>query len=169
MIYRSRILDRQMQETLDKYLIRDTFDLLEDEPLAEAKATEFSLGVIGSSSAKFWNRETITEILNPLISEFDKLPTIMNIPTDGTTSILLQVWAERQGIKCAPIEADWIRLGRSARALRDSRIIKESSHLVFFVGSRSDYYEKMAIREAKKGKTVYTIDGKTRELVQWVL
>jgi len=160
---------QEMQETLDKYLIRDTFDLLEDEPLAEPKATEFSLGVIGSSSAKFWNRETITEILNPLISEFDKLPTIMNIPTDGTTSILLQVWAERQGIKCAPIEADWIRLGRSARALRDSRIIKESSHLVFFVGSRSDYYEKMAIREAKKGKTVYTIDGKTRELVQWVL
>jgi hypothetical protein len=40
---------------------------------------------------------------------------------------------------------------------------------VFFVGSRSDYYEKMAIREAKKGKTVYTIDGSTKELVKWVL
>ena len=160
---------------MDKYLIKkSTFEILGDSEVCEATVSEqeavaFTLGVLGSSSAAYWNRDTITDILNPLIGEEDKIPTMLNIPTDGTTSILLQIWAERQGVKCAPIDSDWIRLGRRARALRDARIVKESTHLLFFVGTKSDYYEKMAMREAKKGKIVYTIDGKTKELVRWVL
>jgi hypothetical protein len=161
---------------MDKYLIKkSTFEILGDsevcEPSNEKKVEggEFTLGVLGSSSAGYWNRDTITDILNPLIGEEEKIPSLLNIPTDGTTSILLQIWAERQGVKCAPVDSDWIRLGRRARALRDARIVKESTHLLFFVGTKSDYYEKMAMREAKKGKIVYTIDGKTKELVRWVL
>jgi len=154
---------------MDKYL--STFELLEEPKEPEVKPTTdgFVLGVLGSSSAAYWNRETITDILNPVIGDQDKIPTLLHIPTDGSTSLLIQIWAEKHSIKCAPINADWIRLGPRARAMRDARIIKESTHLVFFVGSRSDYYEKMAIREAKKGKTVYTIDGSTKELVKWVL
>lgn len=154
---------------MDKYLIKSTFELLDDPPDVPTKSAEFVLGILGSSSAAYWNRETITDIMNPLIGEQGKIPTLLHIPTDGATSLLIQVWAEKQTIKCCPIDADWIRLGRRARALRDARIIKDSTHLLFFVGSRSDYYEKMAIREAKKGKIVYTIDGTTKELVEWVL
>lgn len=156
------------QQKMDKYLIKSTFDILEDNQ-EKIKIDNFVLGVLGSSSAAYWNRETITDIMNPLIGEQNKIPSLLHIPTDGATSLLIQLWAEKHVIKCSPIDADWVRLGRRARALRDARIIKESTHLLFFVGSKSDYYEKMAIREAKKGKTVYTIDGKTKELVQWVL
>jgi len=90
------------------------------------------------------------------------------LPTEGNTSIFIQIWAERNKIPCTPIEADWSRMGRKARALRDSRIVKEATHLLFFLGKRSDYYEKMAIRELKKGKIVYTIDATEGALTQWI-
>jgi hypothetical protein len=169
---------------MDKYLIRSpsgsaepiqesfksTFDMLKDSDVSEATITPgCRLGFLGNSSASYWNANTITDIVNPLLSEIDTMPIEVNLPTDGITSLLLQVWAEKQKIPCTAIDADWIRLGRRARAMRDSRIIKDSTHLVFFVGSKSDYYEKIAIREAKKGKIVFTVDAKTKELVQWVL
>ena len=149
---------------------KSTLELLDDLPVGQPVQTlDFTLGVLGSSDATYWNSNTISDIINPIISEIGKLPTSISIPAKGITSLLIQAWGEKQKISCKAIDSDWIRLGRKARALQDSRIIKDSSHLVFFVGSRSDYYEKIAIREAKKGKTVYTIDGKTRELIQWVL
>jgi hypothetical protein len=147
---------------------KTTFELLGEPTVEKTESNELILGVLGSSSAAYWNRETITDIMNPVIGDQGKIPSLLHIPTDGATSLLIQIWGERQAIKCAPINADWIRMGRRARALRDARIIKESTHLIFFVGIKSDYYEKMAIREAKKGKTVYTI-GADRELVKWVL
>lgn len=168
-----------MQGTLDKWacnldlekvMTKSTLELLDDLPVGQTVQTlDFTLGVLGSSDATYWNSNTISDIINPIISEIGKLPTSISIPAKGITSLLIQAWGEKQKISCKTIDSDWIRLGRKARALQDSRIIKDSSHLVFFVGSRSDYYEKIAIREAKKGKTVYTIDGKTRELIQWVL
>jgi hypothetical protein len=151
---------------MDKYLT--TRQLLDDvEVLSEIK--EFSLGILGSSDAAYWNTNTISDIINPILSEVGKIPSTVNIPAKGITSLLLQVWAEKQKIICKSVDSDWIRLGRKARAMQDSRIIKDSSHLLFFIGTRSDYYEKIAIREAKKGKVVYTVDAKTKELVQWVL
>ena len=158
---------QKRQTTLDIWT-KSTLELLDDLPVA-APVQEFSLGVLGSSDASYWNTNTISDIINPIISEVGNIPKALSIPAKGITSLLIQAWGERQKITCKTVDSDWIRLGRKARALQDSRIIKDSSHLVFFVGSRSDYYEKIAIREAKKGKTVYTIDGKTRELIQWVL
>jgi hypothetical protein len=148
---------------------KSTLELLDDLPVIPEGSPNFSLGILGSSDASYWNSNTISDIINPIISEIGKLPTSLSIPAKGITSLLIQAWGEKQKISCKTIDSDWIRLGRKARALQDGRIIKDSSHLVFFVGSRSDYYEKIAMREAKKGKTVYTIDGKTRELIQWVL
>lgn len=107
--------------------------------------------------------------MNPLISEIGKLPFNILLPSEGDTSILLQIWTERQGIGHQVLDADWKRLGRKARSIRDSRILKESTHLLFFLGTRSDYYEKVAIREAKKGKVVFTMDQENNELVQWVI
>ncbi len=53
--------------------------------------------------------------------------------------------------------------------MRDARILKEATHLLFFLGKSSDYYEKIAIREVKKGRVVYTVDPTTHKLVLWEL
>jgi len=141
---------------MEKYLInyKSTFDELNDAPIA----TQMVLGVLGNSSAAKWTRETMAEIImNPLLEVMERIPEKILMPTEGTTSMLLQVWAERQSVPFQAIDSDWIKMGRRARALRDSRILKESTHLLIFLGTRSDYYERVAIREAKKGKIVFTV------------
>ena len=158
---------------MDKYLIRQqtanqktTLELLDDLP--PVKATALVLGVLGSSQDSYWTQNTISDtILNQLLEDFGRLPDSMLLPTDGATSLLLQVWGEKHAVPLTCIEADWAKLGKKARALRDARILKESTHLLIFLGKRSDTYEKVAIRECKKGRTVYTIDGQSKELVEW--
>ena len=157
---------------MDKYLIKNpalsTLELLDDVKPVVAKPVV--LGVLGNSAAAKWTRETIAEtIMNPLLGEIERLPDTILMPSEGNTSILLQIWADRQNIPCQSIDADWARMGRRARIMRDARILKESTHLIFFLGARSDYYEKMAIREAKKEKIVFTVDATSGELIQWVI
>ena len=148
---------------------KSTLELLGDEPHAKYTGNSLVVGFLGYSSAAKWSRNSITDlIVNPLIGEIGRLPDMLLIPTEGITSTLLQIWAERLNIECQPIDSDWCRLGRKARALRDGKILKEASVLVFFLGSRSDYYEKIAIREVKKGKKVYAVDAKTGLLEEWV-
>lgn len=152
---------------MEKYLInyKSTFDELEDAPIVKE---EFVLGILGNSSSSKWTRETMADlIMNPLLEVTERIPNKILMPTEGTTSVLLQVWAERHALPFQAIDSDWMKMGRRARALRDSRILKESTHLLIFLGARSDYYERVAIREAKKGKVVFTVDK--QELVQWVL
>jgi len=95
------------------------------------------------------------------------MPDSMLLPTDGATSLLLQVWGEKHTVPLTCLDADWAKLGKKARALRDARILKEATHLLIFLGKRSDTYEKVAIRECKKGKVVYTLDAQSKELVEW--
>jgi len=157
---------------MDKYLIKNpalsTLELLDDVKPVVAKPVV--LGVLGNSAAAKWTRETIAEtIMNPLLGEIERLPDTILMPSEGNTSILLQIWADRQNIPCQSIDADWARMGRRARIMRDARILKEATHLIFFLGARSDYYEKMAIREAKKEKIVFTVDATSGELIQWVI
>lgn len=149
---------------MDKYLIpsyKSTLELLEEVQVKP----EFVLGIVGHASA---TKESITESMLSIAADMNLLPNSVLLPTEGNTSIFIQIWAERNKIPCTPIEADWSRMGRKARALRDSRIVKEATHLLFFLGKRSDYYEKMAIRELKKGKIVYTIDATEGALTQWI-
>ena len=156
---------------MDKYLLRNTSTLqLLEEANADADAADtikpIILGILGNSTSAKWNRDTISEsVMNPILGEIG-LPNTILMPTEGVTSILLQIWSDRHNISSQSIDADWIRLGRRARVIRDGRILKESTHLVFFLGTRSDYYEKIAIREAKRGKQVFTIDSKTLEITQ---
>ena len=157
---------------MDKYLIKNpalsTLELLDDVKPTVAKPVV--IGILGNSAAAKWTRETIAEtIMNPLLGEIERLPDTILMPSEGNTSILLQIWADRQNIPCQSIDADWARMGRRARIMRDARILKEATHLIFFLGARSDYYEKMAIREAKKEKIVFTVDATSGELVQWVI
>lgn len=154
---------------MDKYLIKtkSTLELLgdlEEEPIQK----EYILGILGSSSAASWTSQTLLEkVLDPISGEVERLPTKLLLPADGTTSLLLETWAGKNKVESKVYSADWKVLGRRARAIRDSQIMKESSHLLIFLGGRSDYYEKIAIREVKKGKIVFTIDSKTFELAQW--
>lgn len=157
---------------MDKYLTSTLRLLDDDNPVTSTPSPnqeEFVVGFLGHSSSSQWNKETIADcVMNPLISEIG-LPKSMILSTEGTTSVLLQIWAERHKTSSCQYEASWIRMGKQARSIRDARIIKEANCLVFFLGNRSDYYEKIAIREVKKNKKVYTVDPTTKELVLWEL
>jgi len=148
-----------------------TLELLGDLPpeLDKSANLPIILGFLGHSSASKWNRNSLTDlIMNPLIGALKQVPNSMLIPTEGSTSTLLQVWSDHMNVEHQAIDSDWNRFGRKARALRDGRILKESTHLVFFLGSRSDYYEKIAIREVKKGRKVFAVDPKTGMLEEWI-
>lgn len=160
---------------MEKYLIplnsmktKSTFEVL-GEDMNPTNAKPLVLGILGSSNSRVWTTERMIDtVLNPLLGELERLPDSILLPTEGITSLLVQVWGERQSIPLTPLECDWSSLGKRARALRDGRIVKESTHLVLFLGKRSDTYEKIAIRETVKGKRVFTIDADTNELVEWV-
>jgi len=153
------------QTTIDNYLTqKSTLELLDDLP-SRQPVTRVVVGVLGHSSSTKWGRDSIAElVMNPVLADLGKMPDEILIPTEGTTGVFLEAWAERMGVDCKPIETSWARMGRKARAVRDGKILKDSTHLIFFLGTRSDYYEKIAIREVKKGRKVYTINPKTINL-----
>lgn len=158
---------------MEKYFIsvkpKSTLELLDDKPLL-TPPQPYCLGILGQSSAAFWTKETIvTNLLQPFLNEQKGLPDSILVAAEGQTSMLVEWWAARQDIPIQIYEANWTKLGKRARVLRDARIVKESSHLLVFLGERSDTYETMAIRELKKGKTVYTVKAKTHEMEQLVL
>jgi hypothetical protein len=147
---------------------KSTLELLGDLP-TDSPQTKVIVGVLGSSASSKWTRDSIAEIvMNPVLSALGRMPDTLLIPTEGTKSIFLEIWADRLKIDCKPIETSWARMGRKARAVRDGKILKDSTHLVFFLGTRSDYYEKVAIRELKKGRKVFAIDPKTNVLEEWI-
>lgn len=127
-----------------------------------------SLGILGK-------REQLTKddihekILHPLISAIGRLPDKILIPSEGTSSAYITLWAERANIETHCVEADWKKLQRKAAFLRDARIMKESTHLLIFIGSRSKSYEQTAIQQAKKGKEVYVVDSDSLNLCQYVV
>lgn len=126
-----------------------------------------SLGVLGK-------REQVTKtdihekILHPLVSAIGRLPDKMLIPAEGTSSAYITLWAENTNIETHCVEADWKKLQRKAAFLRDARIMKESTHLLIFLGTRSKAYEQTAILQAKKGKEVYVVDD-TLSMCQYVV
>lgn len=164
-----------LQHTMDKYLIRapqqtykSTFELL-DEPVELPKQKKgILLGVLGHSTHSHWTKETILNLVNPLLGELEEMPTSILLPTEGDTSLYIQDWAERLKISCSPLVADFTKLGKKAKFLRDNRIIKDSTHLLVFLGARSDKNEKIALKELKKGKRVFTVSPETKELEEWV-
>ena len=146
-----------------------TLELLDDAPLLPPPKP-MCLGILGQSSDQFWTKETITEqLLQPIASELGRLPESVLVGAEGQTSMLIEWWAARLDLPIQVFEANWAKLGKRARALRDARIVKEATHLLVFMGQRSDSYEATAIRELKKGKTVFTVDAKTHELQELTL
>lgn len=137
-----------------------------DEP--RIQGTPLYLGVIGKTESL--NKQTLTDcILHPLISVWKRLPDKILLPTEGTSSAYLSIWAERNGIETQSLDANYVKLGRKAGFLRDAMIAKEATHLLVFLGTRSQKNEEMATRETKKGKHVYVVDATSHGLTEWVL
>ena len=135
-----------------------------DEPLCQG--TPLYLGVLGKT-------ETITkqklseEILHPLLALWTRLPDKVLLPSEGASSSLLSLWANQNNIEVQSLDANYQKLGRKAGFLRDSMIIKEATHLLVFLGTRSQKNEQIAIRETKKGKHVYAVDPKSLEVSEY--
>ena len=144
---------------------------MELEPASEIKVgvayKKVCLGVLGKREDI--SRDAFFEkILHPLMEILGCMPDIIYLPSDGMSSALVGAWADRCNIKTETLTAEYHRLGRKAVCLRDSRILKSSTHLLIFEQPKSEYIVKLGIREFKKGKSVYSISaGKTWELLEW--
>ena len=144
--------------------VRTSMDLF-GETLERGKP--LYLGVLGKTES-ITPLHVADEIMNPLLSLWERMPDKMILPDEGTSSALLNLWAERNEIELQSLQADYFRLGRKAGFVRDAMIVKECTHLLVFLGQRSQKYEQIALREAKKGKIVYTVSPKTFELTELV-
>lgn len=126
------------------------------------------LGVLGIHN-QIAKEEIHEKVLHPLMSVLGRMPDKIILPSEGTSSALLSIWAERNHIDTQCIEADWRKFQRKAGILRDARILKECSHLVVFLGIKSRSNEGVAIRQAKKGKQVFVIEPNPIELIEYVV
>lgn len=126
------------------------------------------LGVLGKHE-QISKQDIHEKILHPLVSAIGRLPDKVLIPSEGTSSAYITLWAEKANLELHAVDADWRKLQRRAGIMRDARIQKESTHLLIFVGARSKNYEQTGIREAKKGKTVFLVDHDSLDLCELVV
>ncbi len=123
------------------------------------------VGILGKTEG-ITQEKLIQEVVFPLVSLWGRLPEKLILSSEGMSSILFSIWAERNEVEYQMLEADYRKLGRRAGFLRDSMIVKECTYLLVFLGVRSQKNEEIAMREAKKGKKVYTIHPKTWEITE---
>ena len=126
------------------------------------------LGILGKHE-QISKKDIHEKILHPLVSAIGRLPDKLIVPSEGTSSAYITLWAERANVETVCVDADWRKLQRRAGIMRDARIQRESTHLLIFVGARSKSYEQTGIREAKKGKQVYLVDHDTLDLCELVV
>ena len=126
------------------------------------------LGILGIHNT-ITKEEIHEKILHPLMSVLGRLPDKLVLPSEGTSSAYLSLWAERNQVDTHCVEADWKKFQRKAGILRDARILKECTHLVVFVGSKSRTNEQTAIKQAKKGKQVFLIEPNPIEMCEIVV
>jgi hypothetical protein len=137
---------------------------LDDTPSAP---TLILLGILG-------HRSDITydilheRILYPILGELGRMPDRVVLPSESTSSAILYTWAQTMRLSPIAYDSDWAKLGRRARIFRDARIIAESTHIIVFLGKRSDYYYKQAMSLVRKGKIVFTVSN-TFELEELVI
>ena len=126
------------------------------------------LGVLGIHN-QITKEDIHEKVLHPLMSVLGRMPDKIILPSEGTSSALISIWAERNHIDTQCVEADWRKFQRKAGILRDARIQKECSHLVVFLGLKSRSNEQTAIRQAKKGKQVFVVEPNPIELIEYVV
>jgi hypothetical protein len=116
------------------------------------------LGILG-------NRSDVTydifheKILNPVLSTLGRMPERLILPSEAASSALFNNWGKKMRLASITYETDWFRLGKKAGIVRDNRIVSESTHLIVFLGKRSEHYLKKAEQLAKKGKNIFTVSS----------
>jgi len=142
-------------------------DCFTDEPVTDGKHKPIILGVLGHRNDA--TQEKLVEgVMMPILQELEKPPERILLPSEGTSSIFLSDWAESLRIPTQTYEADWRRHQRRAILYRDARIQEEATHFLIFLNKRSTANEKMALRLARKGYTVFTLTYKDWSLEQLV-
>lgn len=126
------------------------------------------LGILGIHN-QITKEEIHEKVLHPLMSVLGRLPDKILLPSEGTSSAYISIWAERHHIDTQCVEADWRKFQRKAGILRDARILKESNVLLTFVGTKSRTNEQTAIKQAKKGKQVFLVEPHPIELCEIVV
>jgi hypothetical protein len=127
-----------------------------------------SLGILGIQNT-ITKEEIHEKVLHPLMSVLGRLPDKILVASEGTSSAYISLWAERNHIDTHCVEADWRKFQRKAAILRDARILKEATHLLVFVGSKSRTNEQTAIRQVKKGKQVFLVEPNPIEMCELVI
>ena len=126
------------------------------------------LGILGIHN-QITKEEIHEKILHPLMSVLGRLPDKILLPSEGTSSAYISLWAERSHVDTQCVEADWRKFQRKAAILRDARILKEATHLLVFVGTKSRSHEATAIRQVKKGKQVFLVEPNPIEMCELVV
>lgn len=127
-----------------------------DETILPTKGDPFFLGIIGSR-ADATQEKILEEVITPMLQELGRMPDRVILPSDGLSTIFISDWSERLKLPTQIYEADWRRHQRRAKIFRDARIQQESTHFLIFLNKRSEYNEKLAIKLAKQGRTVFTV------------
>jgi hypothetical protein len=127
-----------------------------------------ALGILGIHNT-ITKEQIHDKVIHPLMSVLGRLPDKILVPSEGTSSAYISLWAERQNVDTHCVEADWRKFQRKAAILRDARILKESTHLLVFVGSKSRTNEQTAIRQVKKGKQVFLVEPNPVEMCELVV
>lgn len=113
------------------------------------------LGVFGQCST-LSDTELHETILQPLLEEWGRTPDHLLLPTDSSMACSIQDWAESLHLKTTLFYSDWTRNGKIAQVLRDDRMIKECTHALIFLTSRTKRLESFAEKWARKGKDTFT-------------
>lgn len=116
------------------------------------------LAIFGYNN-KITENELQENVLLPFLEEIGKVPNKILLPSEGNSSIYIQDWAESLHIKTQNFQSDWGRNGRIAQIIRDDKMVKECTHALFFLSSRSNRLEKTSEKILKKGKIVFTVDS----------
>jgi hypothetical protein len=117
-----------------------------------SKEQRVVLGVLGTRS-NIRSEELEMMITEPLVALWG-LPAELVLPAEGDSSFALQIWAESKGIPVHLVSCDWATQGRIAGRLRDARIQRDATHLLFLQGPRSNAFTTLAGRLSRKGRPV---------------
>lgn len=126
------------------------------------------LGVLGKTE-KITKEAIHEKIIDPLMSVLGRKPDKVFIPSEGQSSAYISLWAERGDVDTQLLEADWRKFQRRAVFVRDNRIIKDSTHLLVFAGTKSKKNEEIAFKEVQKGKQVFLVEAQTLEFYEVVV
>jgi len=118
----------------------------------DATPDKIVLGVLGTRSS-ISCEDLETNIMGPMAEAWG-FPEEIIVSSEGESSNAIQKWADEKGILTHLVSCDWAQQGRKAGILRDARIQRDATHLLFLQGPRSNALMHTATRLARKGRNV---------------